>query len=1294
MARHAPREARPPFLLVSMALAGILGLALAIHFQISSLRREERTKGENQLSAIAELKVAQLSMWRNERLADAHTYAHLPTFSELARKAMRGSARPATARLLQEWLGDQRHYDQARLLDTEGREILVAPKGTPSITDRTRIEALATQQSGKPILMDFFRCPHDQRIYMQLVTPVPDNRNPGRVLGSLVLRIDPREALYPIVLRWPTPSQSAETLLVRQEGQEVVFLNDLRFAPGSALSLRAPLGKGDLPAAMAVRGMKGIVEGRDYRQVPVLADLRPIPESPWFLVTRMDQTEVFASFRRSRLNLLLIGAGLTLAVIAGGIALWRNQRAHYYNELFISENRLRESDLRFRHIVEEVPFPMMIHADDGGVVLLSRAWTDLSGYSHKEIPTLAEWTRKAYGGRQGEVLAEIGTLYDMPHRKAEGEYVVTCKDGSERTWDFSSVSLGRLLDGRCIAMSMAFDVTERKQAEAALAVSEARSRTMLKTALDGVWLVDPQGRFLDVNDAACAMLGYSKAEMLAMTIADVDRLESVDSVKSRSELLMERGSDLFEATHTRKDGTRFPVEISVTFQPEQGQMVAFVRDISERKEAEAERSTVANLLALIDEPGDFHEAMARLTASLQTWSRCEAVGVRLRADGDYPYFETRGFPEAFIRAENSLCSRTPGGERLLDNAGNPVLECMCGNVICGRTNPALPFFTPHGSFWSNGTTALLASTSEKDRQARTRNRCNGEGYESVALIPLRIGGQAFGLLQFNDQRPDRFTVDRIASFERIGDSLAAAISRRQTMESLRESEYFFKESQRASQTGSYSSDLAKGFWKSSEVLDQIFGIDGTFTRNLETWLDLVHPEDREWIVRYLQDEVIGQRKDFDKEYRIIQKVTGELRWVHGRGAVRFDADGTLISMTGTIRDITEKKRLEEEHARLQAQLLQAQKMESLGSLAGGVAHDMNNVLGAILGIATANLHTQTQGTAIFKAFDTIAQAATRGGRMVQSLLGFARQSPAEEQNLDLNDLLLEEVTMLERTTMAKVRLEMDLASDLQRIRGDASALTHAFMNLCINAVDAMPEGGTLTLRSRNIDPAWVEVVVEDTGIGMPKEILDKALDPFFTTKEVGKGTGLGLSMVYRTTKAHQGQLEILSAQGQGTQVKLRFPTCETPAPTPELLDGASVDSSRAGLTVLIVDDDDLIRITSQSLVESLGHIPVAVASGEEAMARLEGGLQPDLVLLDMNMPGWGGAGTLPRLRALRPALPVLLATGRVDQAATDLARAHAHVSLLPKPYRLQDLVEKMESALAAIPTREGPPQGN
>ena len=397
------------------------------------------------------------------------------------------------------------------------------------------------------------------------------------------------------------------------------------------------------------------------------------------------------------------------------------------------------------------------------------------------------------------------------------------------------------------------------------------------------------------------------------------------------------------------------------------------------------------------------------------------------------------------------------------------------------------------------------------------------------------------------------------------------------------------------------------------------------------------------------------------------------------GDVRYGGDDIdLLQFVSTqIATSIQRKRAEVERVKLQAQLLQAQKMESMGRLAGGVAHDMNNVLGAILALASVHLEIQPRDSQAYRAFETISEAATRGGKLVRSLLDFARQAPAEERELDLNSLLQEEVRLLERSVLANVNLVLDLAPDLRSIQGDPGALTHALMNLCVNSVDAMEGAGTLTLGTRNLGEDTVEVRVEDTGCGMPREVLDRALDPFFTTKPVGKGTGLGLSMVYSSVKAHHGHMEIRSEPGQGTAVRIRFPARRPVLGAGQGPQGRPGTPSREPLKVLVVDDDGLVLRSTRMMVEGMGLQPTLASSGEEALTLLEDGLRPDLVILDLNMPGLGGAGTLPRLRGLCPHVPILLATGLANEVARTLVAAYPDVTLLAKPYSVEDLQARL-----------------
>jgi len=374
-----------------------------------------------------------------------------------------------------------------------------------------------------------------------------------------------------------------------------------------------------------------------------------------------------------------------------------------------------------------------------------------------------------------------------------------------------------------------------------------------------------------------------------------------------------------------------------------------------------------------------------------------------------------------------------------------------------------------------------------------------------------------------------------------------------------------------------------------------------------------------------------------------------------------------------VRDITSKVLADEANRELQHRLQHSQKMESLGRLAGGVAHDMNNVLMAVMGLAEIHMEAQSPDSPTRRALETIIKAAQRGGELVKALLRFAHQAKAEDKVVDLNELIHEQARLLARTTLAKVRILLDIDENLMAIRGDANALSHALINLCVNAADAMPEGGTLTLRTRNLGPDWVEARVEDTGEGMPQEVLDRVLEPFFTTKAIGKGTGLGLSLVYSTVNAHHGKLEIKSEVGLGTCVALQFPAGMTDPGPGTVPAGIPHEAGSLPLDVFVVDDDDLVKSALSEQLAVLGCVVKTFGCGEEVLASLEAGVAPDVILLDMHMPGLGGRGTFSAIRSQWPNLPVVIATGRTEPSTLDLVQGDPHVTLLSKPFSLEAL---------------------
>ena len=538
-----------------------------------------------------------------------------------------------------------------------------------------------------------------------------------------------------------------------------------------------------------------------------------------------------------------------------------------------------------------------------------------------------------------------------------------------------------------------------------------------------------------------------------------------------------------------------------------------------------------------------------------------------------------------------------------------------------------------------------------------------------SFYKVALGGSPIAYERFNESLQRHYDVRVFSPSPRHWGMLFHDITeRKQAEQSLRASEEKFAKVFRSAPILVALSRLEDG--KLIEVNDQFCLALGFTEEELlgRTTGDLgiFRPEDREPLVQVIRDKGAFRSVEFDMHAKNGQAIP----CLFSAELIEVGGEALILSM---LTDITRLRQAERDQHQLKAEVEQMQKMESLGRLAGGVAHDMNNVLGAILALASAHLVIQPEENSAYPAFETIRDAATRGGEMVKRLLTFARRNPIENRELDLNALLLEEVRLLERTTLAKVHLELDLAPDLLAIHGDGSALAHAFMNLCVNAVDAMGEGGTLTFRTRNLPDHRVEVVVADTGCGMTQDVVAKAMEPYFTTKGVGRGTGLGLSLVHTTVKAHDGHIGLLSEPGRGTAVTLTFPAHAAKGPGPEPRPHAESTCPDTALGVLLVDDDPLIQASTRMLLEVLGHAVTVVASGEEALELVETGLRPQVVILDMNMPGLGGKGTLPQLRLLCPTVPVILATGRTDQEALDLVAAYPSVTLMSKPFSFEEL---------------------
>ncbi len=420
---------------------------------------------------------------------------------------------------------------------------------------------------------------------------------------------------------------------------------------------------------------------------------------------------------------------------------------------------------------------------------------------------------------------------------------------------------------------------------------------------------------------------------------------------------------------------------------------------------------------------------------------------------------------------------------------------------------------------------------------------------------------------------------------------------------------------------------------------------------------------------------------FEPYERRCRRKDGSEIFIETSGVPVIDDYGTVIGFRGIDRDITERRRNEEERRQLEMQLNQTQKMEAIGTLAGGIAHDLNNILTPILGYSEMSLEETTDNQVLHEQFQIIHQSATKAASLIRQILTFSRRQPLLFQPVNLNERIRESFKILRRLIPENIDLELDLAENLWLTTADANQLEQILINLLVNARDAIKDNGHVTIRTQNVsltpDEAkdvdhqpmvgdYVVLQVEDNGCGMDEATRTRIFDPFFTTKEIGKGTGMGLATVYGIVRRHQGHVRLESQPGQGTTFSIylrrsRQPTeTEQPTVAPPTTGGTE--------TILVAEDDDTVRTFIVTSLERLGYRVVAAATGLEAMELFTKSDTIDLLLTDMVLPGIGGRALVDRCRETKPFLPVVYMSGYPFEDASKALLAAKNTAFLAKPF--------------------------
>ncbi|MCL5745905.1 MAG: PAS domain-containing protein, partial [Acidobacteria bacterium] len=983
-------------------------------------------KGEN---------VRHILDWRNERAADATLIFSNPIVERDIQKMLRGPRTVGPDRDLLEWIPElkvQYDWEAAFLLDSEGKPrftLLANGSETAEHAIALAEQAIATR---KPVFSDLHRSAESHPIHIDLAMPVLPPHPGDQATGVILLEINPYRFLYPRIQALPIPSSTAETLLVRREGNRVVYLNELRHHKDAALKFQVPMGTGDLIGARATGGVEGVVEGLDYRGVPVLAAVRKVQGWPWLLITKVDSAEIYEPIRQRAWFV-----GLIVALMIGGSAavvglLWRNQHARFYRRQYEAEIQLRQSQHFVRQILEATPNLLYIYdLAEQRNVYANREVSEFLGYAPEPLqqmrselfgrvlhpddaPRVAEHHARFVSG-DGNGVHEIE--YRMKHASGEWRWLHSRDVLFARSPD----GKGKQILGACE------DITERKQAQESLA-----------------WQ-------LKLNEAVAGLAGALLAK---------------SSIEEISGLLLERAKALTES----------PLAFVGHIDPKTGQLTA--------------------------------------TTDMPPHSQGPCAGQ------EFVFKERRG---------------------------------LCGWVAQNRQ-------------------PLLTNDAPNDPRS-IGTPPDHFPIRRFLSVPALAGESVVGQIAVANSGRD-YTGRDLALVERMANLYALAIQRMHEEAALRKSEASLARAQRIARLGSWESDLITAGVEWSEEVYRIFGQPRTFRPTRDTLARLIHPDDREAVAAAVA-ESLATGNPYDIEHRIVLP-DGSQRHVHEQAEVVMDDAGKPVRMIGTAHDVTVTRQLEE-------QLAHSQKMEAVGRLAGGVAHDFNNLLTVITGYCELSLAQLDDSDSLKENIVEIRRAGERAASLTGQLLAFSRRQMLQPQVLDLNSVVTGTERMLGRLIGEDIELVTRLNPQTGAVKVDAGQLQQVIMNLAVNARDAMPKGGKLTIETANavLDETYVKkhigvqpgpyvmIAVSDTGVGMDAETQNHIFEPFFTTKGRGKGTGLGLSTVYGIVKQSGGEVWVYSEPGKGTTFKIYLPRIFDVAPENA---ETEVADSHGTETILLVED--------------------------------------------------------------------------------------------------------------------------
>ncbi|MEP6619559.1 MAG: PAS domain S-box protein [bacterium] len=827
--------------------------------------------------------------------------------------------------------------------------------------------------------------------------------------------------------------------------------------------------------------------------------------------------------------------------------------------------------------------------------------------------------------------------------------------------------------------ALSIDVTERRNAEAARRVAESRYRRLFDSNIVGVMIADLRGHIKEANDYLLGIIGYTRAELES----GATRWDTITPPQWRAvdehivrEILDSGACAPIEKEYLRRDGRVVPVLVSVArLDGTLDDCICLVEDLSEHKEFDRRIQHLNRVYAVLS---DINQTIVREKDPQAVLDAACRIAL-----------ERGGFLMTWI----GLFENASGRIRIRAHAGADAATLGILSLLIESDPPAGCLFTQHAV--TAGEHGVCNDIAGDEGAASWRAAALERGYLAMASLPLKAGGQVIGAFNIYAGEEDFFNAEELRVLDELAIDISFALevqsrdlARAQADEHRRVAEDRFRQLAENIQEVFWMTDMTKNeMLYISPAYEAIWGRTcASVYESPTSWMDAVHPDDRARVMlAATTKQVLGQ---YDEVYRVIRP-EGSVRWIRDRAFPIRDEHGVVHRMVGTAMDITEQRQLEE-------QFRQSQKMEAVGQLAGGVAHDFNNILSAMMMQAELagmepNLPLETRELLL-----DIKAAAERAAKLTRQLLTFSRRQVLQPRPVDLNEVVTSLTKMLQRILGEDVSLTLNLHSRTLMTRADAGMLDQLLMNLVVNARDAMPDGGRLTIETgeRELTDEDAHLIpdatpgphvwfsVTDTGTGISAEHLSHIFEPFFTTKEAGKGTGLGLATAFGIVKQHDGVLQVDSAMGAGTTFRILLPAQPLSEATAEL--EATRHVPRGGTeTILVVEDEPNLRALTRIVLERHGYHVLEAEHGVQALRVWEEYTHPiHLLLTDIVMPeGISGRELADRLRQQNPELRIIFTTGYSAEIAGRELKLQPGQNFIQKPSAPMDLLETVRRSL-------------